>query len=344
LTMTKCIVNLLLLGHVLLVENIVSGLVLLANAVTKRCPSQHALSLDSLEDHSRRGFFVQQLLLLFGATLSLDATASSAAAAQQEDEGTAARRGEARGGRPYAPLEALVPATRCKVWIDQAHDISVNLRGTSDKDSQYNILLQMNQTLANRPKLFLVEKIQQQRGPPMAQVAQITTKSSVANKQQFQLNRAGLSIPDQLAAVFNQADVERQWGIIKYSESKREQANEIRAAFNFYTSQLTYADFYVLTASQEDKKRMVRNDQLPSLTSVIASDLDLRDLYRNEVLTAIEDVKAEVGYQLGRAPDLDPTDVIDLMDQAHSACTKWFDLIAQVDRQEALQKVLGERE
>lgn len=178
----------------------------------------------------------------------------------------------------------------------------------------------------------------------MPQVAQIATQTSVANKQQFQLNRAGLSMPDQLAAVFNQADVERQWGMIKYSESKREHANEIRAAFNFYTSQLTYADFYVLTASKEDKKRMFRNDQLPSLTSVIASDLDLRDLYRNEVLTAVEDVKAEVGYQLGRASDLDTTDVIDLMDQAHSACTKWFDLIAKIDRQEALQKVLGERE
>jgi hypothetical protein len=61
---------------------------------------------------------------------------------------------------------------------------------------------------------------------------------------------------------------------------------------NYYTQQLEFdGDRYLLTSSKEDKKRMIRNDQLPTLTVVITSDLDLRDLYRNQFLTAMEMLK-----------------------------------------------------
>lgn len=64
-------------------------------------------------------------------------------------------------------------------------------------------------------------------------------------------------------------------------------------AFNYYTRQLSFADEYVLTASKEERKQLIRNDNLPSLTAVITSDLDRRDLYRNQFLTAIDDASAE---------------------------------------------------
>jgi hypothetical protein len=254
-----------------------------------------------------------------------------------------------RGGKPFAPRSALLPVMRCKVWVDHAHAISSPLASTATTNtaiSQYKIMEELNQVLTHRPKLFMAgEKLPKR-----------TTSSSNAEKEQFKQKRAGLSLPDQLEAMFNQADAERQWGMLQYSESKREQGNEVRAAFNFYTQQLQFdGDAYRLTASQEDKKRMVRNDQLPSLTAVITSDLDLRDLYRNQFLTAMEDAQAEVAYQVKQQQQqqqqeessqqvvlVDTSDVVDLMNQAHTACTKWFDLIATQDVNEALEVVLKE--
>eukprot|EP00553_Chaetoceros_curvisetus_P002261 CAMPEP_0204628534 /NCGR_PEP_ID=MMETSP0717-20131115/16074_1 /ASSEMBLY_ACC=CAM_ASM_000666 /TAXON_ID=230516 /ORGANISM="Chaetoceros curvisetus" /LENGTH=205 /DNA_ID=CAMNT_0051645179 /DNA_START=16 /DNA_END=630 /DNA_ORIENTATION=+ len=193
---------------------------------------------------------------------------------------------------------------------------------------------------------------------------QITPNISNANKDQYQTNRRTLNLGDKVAAMLNQADVERQWGMLQYAELQREQSNDMRRAFNYYTRQLNFnGDSYVLTASTDERKRMIRNDDLPTLTSVIASDLDLRDLYRNEYLTAIEDAVAEVAYQAKKQlkknksksnkendsttvggggndskdnndsdeDDGDVSDVIELMTQAHVAMSKWFALISAAD-------------
>lgn len=225
--------------------------------------------------------------------------------------------------KPFAPEQALLPATRLRVWIDEAHELS-SAMSTSDKVIQYETLVKLNFMLTNPPKLFVSEKLQQRTNRP---VAQITTSVSAANKQQYQRNRADLSIPDRVVSMLNQADVERQWGMLQSAEAKREKGNELRAAFNFFTSQLRFDDSYALTASREEKKRMIRNDELPTLSAVIASDLDMRDLHRNQFLTSIEDAKAEVSYQLKQPREsVDVMDVIDLMNQAHTACLKWFDL------------------
>jgi hypothetical protein len=95
---------------------------------------------------------------------------------------------------------------------------------------------------------------------------------------------------------------------------------------------------------------MIRNDQLPLVKAVITSDLDLRDLCRNQLLTAVDDVQAEVVYQLklkqqsSSEEEIDVTDVVDLMNQASTACSKWFDLIARDDVQEAMEVVRNEEE
>jgi hypothetical protein len=272
---------------------------------------------------SSRRSFLQQAIILGPAILP------TASLAQEETESPHDRR-----GKPFAPLQALLPATRCKVWIDRAYALSSTLTASSDKNTQYDTLMSLKEILYNQP---IVNESPQKR--TSASMAKITAGVSYAKKD----GRADPSKPAQLAAMLNQAGVEQQWGILKYGESKLEQGNELRAAFNCYSSQLQFADSYVLTASKVDKKRMVRNDQLPSLTAVIVSDLDLRDLYRNELLTAIEDAKAEASYQLKQTKDsVDASDVIDLMNQAHTACTKWFDLIAPRDVQEALQAVMNE--
>ena len=242
-----------------------------------------------------------------------------------------------RGEKPYAPVETLLPALRLKGWVDQAYALSRQLADTEadKKDKQYQLLKQMNDVLSVPPKLFLDgNKIPKRASRP---TAQLTTGISSANKSNYKELRSDLSIPDKMAAMLNQADVERQWGMLQYAESKREQSNEFRLAFNFYTQSLVFGDSYQLTASKEDKKRMIRNDELPSLTAVITSDLDLRDLYRNQFLTSIEDAKAEVAYQVKQMPEeIDRADSVQLMADAHTACQKWFDLIPSVDIDEAL--------
>lgn len=172
-------------------------------------------------------------------------------------------------------------------------------------------------------------------------MAQITSTVSSANKDQYQLNRKSLvNVGDKFSAMLNQADVERQWGMLQYAESQREQSNEMRAAFNYYTQQLNFSDKYVLTASKQERKDMIRNDNIPSLTSVITSDLDLRDLYRNQYLTAIEDAQAEVAYQAKQNIDsIEISDTVELMRQAYVASSQWFDMIFSEDVGEAMSSV-----
>jgi hypothetical protein len=170
--------------------------------------------------------------------------------------------------------------------------------------------------------------------------AQLTTAVSSADKDQYRQNRMNLDLGGKMNAMLNQADVERQWGILQYAERRREESNEMRAAFNFYTRQLTYGDEYLLTASKEERKKMIRNDELPTLSAVITSDLDQRDLYRNQFLTAIDDAIAESAYDMKlNTEELDLTDLVDLVNQAHVAIETWFSLIPSVDVDDAIGAV-----
>ena len=250
------------------------------------------------------------------------------------------------GGKPFAPLEALLPATRLKLWVDEIYVLSkdLSIKTTAQEENsaasarQRITIQQMNDKLSNPPKLFQGETMAKRTNNP---TAQLTTAISSANKDQYQMNRKSLNLGDKFTAMLNQADVERQWGMLQYAESKREEDNEMRAAFNFYSRQLTFSDEYLLTASKEKKKQMIRNDELPSVTAVIASDLDRRDLYRNQFLTAIDDLTAEVAYQVKQtsSEEIDVTDTVSLMNEAHEACENWFSLIASQDVEEAIAAV-----
>jgi len=285
---------------------------------------------DARRATSRRSF-LQHGTLMIGATVTAPLVSHAQDVESPRD----------RGGKPFAPLEALLPATRLKIWIDDAHALTSSLKRTSDnKQAQYDTLKQLNDILSNPPKLFVSVP---QRGRTLSSTAQLTTGVSSANKQEYKRSRSDLSVPDRLAAMLNQADVERQWGMLQYQESKLEQGNEMRAAFNYYTSQLEFGDSYLLTASPEDKKRMIRDEKLPTVTAVITSDLDVRELYRNTFLTTIEDAKAEVLYQTKQPVDMiDTIDTVDLMNQAYMACAEWFNLIAPQDIQDAVNVVLKE--
>ena len=220
------------------------------------------------------------------------------------------RHQNAKDIKPFGPPQALIPITRLKLWVDEAYERSKCTNSIQDADERYRALEGINEILSNRPKLFQGETEPRQT---FSSTAQLTTAVSPANKDQYQQNRKNLDLGNKMNAMLNQADVERQWGILQYAERKLEQSNEMRAAFNFYTRQLTYGDEYILTASKEERKKMIRNDELPTLSAVITSDLDQRDLYRNQFLTAIDDAIAESAYQvkLNNREEVDLTDLVD---------------------------------
>ena len=257
--------------------------------------------------------------------------------------------------KPFAPTSALLPILKLKLWLDEAFVVSTSMKKVTkpeeQRDEVYQLVLQMNDILTNPPKLFLKgEKIDKSSSSSVAaNFGQLTGSISSVNKDQYQSNRQSLNMANKVAAMLNQADVERQWGMLQYAEQKRANDNEMRAAFNFYTSQLSFGDTYVLTANKDERKTMIRNDELPSLAAVITSDLDLRDLYRNQFLTAIEDLQAEVAYQVklgGSAnkqsdgnDEMDITDILEFMNTAHTAMENWFDMI-EVGEVDAAKKVL----
>lgn len=96
--------------------------------------------------------------------------------------------------------------------------------------------------------------------------------------------------------------------------------DEVCAAFNYYTSNLNFdADKIALTGTREERKKMIREDKIPDVTTVIASDMGLRYLLRNDILTALDDARAELKYQMKQI-DVDRRDLYDSLLSAQSAC------------------------
>jgi hypothetical protein len=116
--------------------------------------------------------------------------------------------------------------------------------------------------------------------------------------------------------------------------SKRLSGLAVRGSMNVYTANLRFGESYALTASPEIKKQMIREDKLPDVKAVITADLDLRDLYRNQIWmhTLIEDAHAEL---YSGTPDY--TELEDLLKEAFAAFQKWFDWSAPADVEEAVR-------
>ena len=71
-------------------------------------------------------------------------------------------------------------------------------------------------------------------------------------------------------------------------------------------------------------------------------DLDLRDLYRNQVLQNMEDAKAELEYQLKSIDDeADVEEILNYLKKARSSCQEWFNFIPKDDIEAALQSVVA---
>lgn len=125
----------------------------------------------------------------------------------------------------------------------------------------------------------------------------------------------------------------------------------VRASMNIYTANLNYgpirqeeakgnpSEVYEITDPSWKKAYIRANDGLPSVDKVITADLDLRDLYRNQVQQKMDDASAE-----WYSPNCDLQEFRALLKDAAVAFDSWLDRISGNDVTAAIQAVLEGKE
>lgn len=250
----------------------------------------------------------------------------------------AAQASEVRG-----PVELLRPATRVKVYLEQAIATCQKIKsgsGTLDEKS-FNPLVAL---LFDQQPIFST----QQEELLAKRYLEIDTSSAwqAARLKEREARGAELGIDyttpyDRLNTAVQQFGDRRTFQILRQRQRGLEQNNAMRAAFNAYTNNLVFGNAYQLNAQGDTKKTLVRNDALPDVNAVVVSDLDLRDLYRNQVLQNFDDAKAEVSYQL-KTGEYDVDEILNYLGKAQSSCNDWFAFIPKADVEEALLAVRSE--
>lgn len=252
---------------------------------------------------------------------------------------------------PYAPsVSNLVPATRVRLWIRQLVDLASQASATTDARARSDILVQLQQLLVESPPQFLSvaspdeERVfEQYRTTPTLDAWTRARQKEADATYRFQTSLASSAPSSNPIWALNEGVEQwgerRQFRRLQKEQRQLEKTNAIRAAFNAYTNNLLYGDSVRLTAAPEVRKALIREDRLPDVSSVIRSDLDLRDLYRNQVLSAIDDAKAELAYQLALddIASIDATELLALLRTAQASCDLWFSLVPEQDAQEALR-------
>jgi len=270
--------------------------------------------------------------------------------------------------KPYAPLAALLPATRVKVTIDYALELTNEIVSLEKNKSNIEKSIQeQQQQQQQQHKMEIITRLEQILIEQKDFMKAFNNNNNSNNKSEINIRSnsklyedtyrekiQNIPATDIPLALLTQAGDKRQFKILQQRQRKLEKNSPIREAFNYYSRQLQFdTEYYVLNANVEEKKRMIRNDALPDITSVIVSDLDLRDLVRNQILDAFDDVKAEFLYQKSKIKtensdwNLDEFDALELQSllmRAQKECNEWFSFIEENDIQKALQVVSEERE
>ena len=221
---------------------------------------------------------------------------------------------------PSAPLDALLPATRVKESIERC----IKLMGEAKEGS--------TEALEELKRIIL---------EPQNYTKSLTLQGVPEKPADLYLNSYRSmkgDLPLQQYLIQN-GDV-NTWKNLKRKEKQLESTNEIRAAFNAYTDALLFSgDTYLLNVDSTTRSKMVREEKLPPVKEVINSDMGMRYLYRNELLSAMDEVKAELEYQLSLkdGDKIEFDELLRLIQLAKMACDSWFDLIDPADVKRALQ-------
>lgn len=240
--------------------------------------------------------------------------------------------------KPFAPLDKLLPAARVKYNIEKALQIVESMSDDDDDDrwDQLQILLLLPQNYTG------------------GLVSEIPVAPAKAYLDTYQRNRQSLQLLAQPGAILVQSGEIAAWKRLKRQEQQQERKDEIRAALNLYTSALNFnAESYLLNVPVAERKQMIRQDRLPDIKQVIQSDMGMRYLYRNELLTAMEQVRGELEYQLGltattrtggsSSSNKSKQELLPLLQQACNACNQWFALVDERDVEEAMSVVAKEK-
>ena len=245
--------------------------------------------------------------------------------------------------KPYAPLENLLPATRVKLLIDRSLALVEALQKEEDVAKKEELVAELKSLLLE-PRSFLT-KSEESKARLYLEI-DTTTPWVKARQKEAQQQFLSESRDDPLTRLnegFEQWGERRQFNRLQKQQLALEAGNPMRAAFNAYTNNLVFGDSYMLNASKEEKSRMIRQyNQLPDVTSVIRADLDLRDLYRNQILTSMDDARAELKYQI-KSNDSDFSELLTVLKGAQSFCNKWFDFVPEASVKEAMEVVLAEK-
>lgn len=227
--------------------------------------------------------------------------------------------------KPYAKLDDLLPAARVKRVIDRSVELTSDMVAN---DSNKQTTIPVLEGLLLQPQNFTGS-----RG-----VSEVPTKPAEQYLKSYKKTRDDLPLLAKPGAMLVQDGDIRAWKRLKAGEQARERQDEVRAALNAYTNGLSFdADRYLLTAPKDVRKKLIREDQIPDIKSVITSDLGMRYLVRNEVLSAMDEVRAEMRYQLEASDG--PFDAVELLERlkvAQSALDRWFAFIEESDVSEAL--------
>jgi hypothetical protein len=240
--------------------------------------------------------------------------------------------------KPFAPIETLLPAARVKRTIDRALSLTNGFvaRSNNNSNSDKEAILDELKELLLKPQNY-VQSLQLQGVP--AKPADLYLNSYKPMKGDLPLQRV----------LIQWGDVQT-WKALKKSEKEKERSSEIRAALNAYTDALSFTSVqYLLNVDKTTRSTMVREDRLPDVKQVITSDMGVRYLYRNEVLTSMDDVKAELEYQVTTSTTTSSleeqklTDLLELLQVASNAMDRWFSLIDSKDVQDAIDAIANEK-
>jgi hypothetical protein len=238
--------------------------------------------------------------------------------------------------------------------VNLAHQL-VRLQAEKGEDNgpRVSILLKLNAIFADSP-----DNIPFPPDAPSGSESKISSYYSRAYIDELK----SLPLTEVPLAILTQLGNYRQYSLLRNRQNKMEKENTFRAAFNFYTRQLRFdAERYLWTASREERKKFIRQfDALPDVSTVITSDLDLRDLIRNQILDAWDEARGEFYFQmteiLHRTPPFsresiqhgkawengDWSELEILLSLSQKFCDQWFDFIPEQDQADALAVVLKE--
>jgi len=277
--------------------------------------------------------------------------------------------GPSAKSRPAAPIEYLLPAARVGIYIYQLLSITEELTklqqtsSSSNADARNNnneqkiavdrsdIITKLDALLLSPPPFIKNNDPTVSRGDQYGKYSlPIIGEIGVAAQKQKQRKDRFIEVGflPQFFEVGELVGERRQWNLLQSAERKREGASEIRRAFNIYTTNLNFnPNKYQWVGSTQEKSRLIRDDKLPTATDVIRSDLDARDLYRNQVQTYIDDARAEFEYQKknssGDVQKFDPAELLDILRQARASLDKWFGFVPGGDVKSALEIVQREQ-